>query len=103
MVNPLNAATRHYPALLSPADLGMKKVDASELSGGSSVEESGKIFVEILQGNGTKTQNDVVAANAGMAINCVHQDKSMEDCIEMARESIKSGLAYKCLKDLIEV
>ncbi|MBL4755077.1 MAG: anthranilate phosphoribosyltransferase [Flavobacteriales bacterium] len=89
--------------LISPEDLGMDRVRAADLSGGTSVEEAGKIFVEILKGNGTKTQNDVVAANAGMAINCVNQDKSMSDCIEMASESIKSGAAYKCLNTLLEV
>ncbi|MBL4734994.1 MAG: anthranilate phosphoribosyltransferase [Flavobacteriales bacterium] len=89
--------------LLSPQDLGLETVKASDLYGGATVEESGEIFTSILKGNGTKTQNQVVVANAGMAISCIHSEKSMEECIGLARESLESGAAHKCLTTLLAI
>ena len=87
--------------LLSPASIGLEQVKAEDLYGGASVEEAGKIFMEILAGNGSKTQNEVVAANAGMAIKCMHPEKTIEESIGMAKESIMSGSALNCLKTLL--
>jgi len=87
--------------LLSPASIGLEQVKAEDLYGGASVEDAGKIFMEILAGNGSKTQNEVVAANAGMAIKCMHPEKTIEESIGMAKESIMSGSALNCLKTLL--
>jgi len=87
--------------LLSPDNLGLQQVKAQDLYGGSTVEEAGKIFMKILAGNGSQAQNEVVAANAGMAIKCMHPEKTIEESIGLATESIKSGSALKCLKTLL--
>ena len=90
-------------ALLNPEDLGFQAVKASDLYGGSTIEEAGKVFMEILEGKGTSTQNNVVAANAGLAIHCVNPDKDIQECIGMALESISSGSAMKSLKTLVDL
>ena len=76
---------------------------AADLSGGKSVEESAKIFMGILKGEGTKTQNEVVVANAAVAINCVKGNLSDEESIAIARESLEDKRALSVYNKLISV
>lgn len=88
--------------MLNPSDLGLKPIEASLIYGGASVEEASQIFKAIINGNGTKAQNDVVYANAGLAIATVKQISHKEG-FELAKESLKSGRAKRCLEKLIEL
>jgi anthranilate phosphoribosyltransferase len=54
--------------LSNPEDLGLKKLSVTDLKGGDSVEESAKIFMQVLDGKGTEAQNSAVIANAAMAL-----------------------------------
>jgi len=90
-------------ALLSPQDIGMDVLEQADLYGGSTVEDAGTIFTNILKGEGTAAQKQVVAANAGMAISCIHHEKSIQDCVDLAKESLDSGAAYNSLKALLAV
>ena len=83
---------------LSPSDFGMDQISAEKLFGGDSVKEAAKIFVDILKGNGTKEQNDVVIANAALGLSVVNSQKSLLDCVQMARESLESGKAFEKFK-----
>lgn len=88
--------------ILKPSDLGVKPVHASEIFGGNSVKSAAAIFKAIINGNGTKAQNEVVYANAGLAIATAKQISHKEG-FELAKESLKSGRAKSCLKALIEL
>jgi len=50
--------------ILKPNDFGVNQVQQSQITGGDSVEESAKIFMDILEGKGSEAQNNVVCANA---------------------------------------
>lgn len=80
--------------ILTPKDLGVRRLKPKEISGGDSIESAAKIFVEVLKGNGTQAQSNVVCANAGTAISTVRKI-DIKQGFEMARESIFSGNAYK--------
>lgn len=84
-----------------PGDLGFKNIHPGEISGGASVKDSATIFSNVLSGKGTKAQVNVVAANAAFAIKCIHPEKSLNDCLSIAVESIESGKAGQALKKLI--
>lgn len=84
--------------ILSPLDFGMKKVKPEKLFGGESVKAAARIFMDILAGNGTTEQNNVVMANAALALNLFYPKKSLLDCVELAKESLNSGQALKKLK-----
>jgi len=84
----------------SPEKLGLSKVNANELHGGDTIGEAAQIFLSILDGKGTKTQNEVVIANSAFALLCYYPEKSISDCIEMAKESLKSGKAMNAFKKL---
>lgn len=80
--------------------LGFTRVDPKQLHGGDTIEEAAKIFITILEGNGTKAQNDVVIANSAFALQVYFPEKSISDCIEMANESLIGGKALGVFKKL---
>ena len=83
--------------------LGFEKIDAKSISGGSTVEDSAKIFKNVLNGDGTIEQNNVVLCNAAMAIKTIHQEKSFSDCFYEAEVSLTEGKALIAFKKLIEL
>ena len=86
----------------SPKDLDFNLINSEDLSGGKNIEESSKIFLDILKNNGTREQVDAVLANSGLAIYCAKKLSSIKEGIQIARESLESGNAYNCLKLFIE-
>lgn len=100
---PFKVITQKGERLMTPLDLKFKMITAQEIAGGHVVDEAAKIFISIISGKGTEAQNNVVIANAGMAIHCFFPDKDLETCIEMARESLHMGKAEKTLKALLEI
>jgi anthranilate phosphoribosyltransferase len=87
---------------LSPSDFGMNKVGPEKLFGGNTIEEAAKIFIAILEGNGTREQNNVVVANAALGLNVVYPEKELLECVAMAHESLESGKALEKLKVITE-
>ncbi|MEM6516749.1 MAG: anthranilate phosphoribosyltransferase [Bacteroidota bacterium] len=88
--------------MLNSDDLELQTIEPSEIFGGATVKKAAKVFKNILDGKGTKAQNNVVCANAGLAIATVKQIPHKEG-LELARESLKSGKAKKSLTQLIEL
>ena len=88
--------------IMQPSDLGFEKLNQKDLSGGATSDISAKLFMNILNGEGTKAQNDVVAVNAAIAIHCVYADKSVEECVLLAKESLESKKALNVYKKLIK-
>ena len=76
------------------------KLRQEDLFGGKSVHDAAKIFMRVLQGEGTRAQNEVVIANAGMAIHCMKR-KSLADCSAEARESLENNNALNVYNKLI--
>jgi anthranilate phosphoribosyltransferase len=88
---------------LSPNDFGMSSISPEELSGGESVEAAAKIFRSILEGTGTKAQQNVVIANAAMGIRCIYPEKTLAECVAEARESLESKRALAAFRKLMEL
>ncbi len=101
LTGPFKIYTNGGEKILEPSDLGLPQVKAIELKGGETIEESAKIFISILEGNGTEAQNSVVIANAGMSLYAGHQDDGIKSAIEKARESLMSGNALITFKKLL--
>lgn len=87
--------------LFSPKELGFNTLKQQEIFGGSTIEESAKIFTNVLENKGTEAQNNVVLANAAQAIKCFEPQKTILECTAIAIESLVSGKAYQTLKKLI--
>ena len=80
------------------ADLGLESVKAQDLYGGNTVEEAAHIFTSILDRKGTKSQNQVVLANAAFCIQTFNPDQSFTSCYEEAKHSLESGQARETLR-----
>lgn len=85
-----------------PSDLGMPQRSPAELHGGNSIEDSAKIFLNVLEGKGTEAQNDAVVANAAMALYCADQGHGLENAIHSARQALVSGKALEKFRLLLE-
>lgn len=94
--------SNHTESMLDPEDFGVRTVLQSEIVGGDSIEESAQIFLNVLQGKGTEAQNNVVCANAGVAIATV-ENLSPKEGFEKAKESLLNGNGLKALKKLQEL
>ncbi len=89
-------------SILKASDFGVSKLKESEIVGGGSIESSAKILTSILKGEGSKAQNDVVCANAGMAI-ATSRNLSPQEGFIAAKESLESGKAYQTFKKLLDL
>jgi anthranilate phosphoribosyltransferase len=89
-------------SILKPSDFGISAIKQSDIVGGDSIAESAQIFLSVLQGRGTVAQNNVVCANAGIAIATVEGLQPIEG-FEKAKESLVSGKALAALKKLQEL
>jgi anthranilate phosphoribosyltransferase len=90
--------TNQGTQIYTPEDLGFRKIKSEDLFGGDTVEEAATIFKTILRGKGTTSQNNVVIVNAAFAIQCFDQQKSIESCLNEAKESLESGKAFDKLQ-----
>lgn len=89
-------------AMLSPTDFGVKKISQEEITGGEDIAASAQIFLDVLNGKGTEAQNNVVCANAGVAIATV-ESITPKAGFEKAKEALLSGKGMEALKKLQEL
>lgn len=94
--------TAHSEQVLTPSHLGLQTLRADDLSGGVSVEDSARIFMNVLNDTATPSQKQAVLANAAMALYCANPALSLTDAVETARESLESRKALAAFKKLIE-
>jgi len=95
--------TNKGESIMTPYELGKKKVFAKELHGGDTVEEAAAIFKNIIEGKGTWSQNAVVLANSAMALQITGQYENYEMAYQAAVNSLETGAANNCLKKLISL
>ncbi|HEY9005855.1 anthranilate phosphoribosyltransferase [Ohtaekwangia sp.] len=89
--------------LATPADLNLPQLKYEDLHGGDTVEESAKVFMKILEGNGTPAQNAAVTANAAMALFTGHQQEGLSVAVLKAKEALESGRALQAFKKLLQL
>ncbi len=102
LTGPFKLFTNSGEQMLEPADLGLQEVKATDIYGGETVEESAKIFMDVLEGKGTRAQNDVVIANSGMALYCGNREEGILSSIEKAKEALVSGRALEKFNKLLD-
>ncbi|NLD24624.1 MAG: anthranilate phosphoribosyltransferase [Bacteroidales bacterium] len=89
--------------LFMPEDLGFKTITQDELYGGDTPEEAASIFRNVLNASATDAQMNVVIVNAALGIQTIDQHKSIEDCIDIARDALYSKKALKVLQTFVEI
>ena len=99
LTSPSKAFSKSSERVLTPQDFGVLPLEASQIAGGNNVDSSAKIFMNVIQNKGTQAQQEVVCANAGMAI-ATSLDLSPIEGFEKAKESLLSGKAFETLTKL---
>ncbi|MEM2517963.1 MAG: anthranilate phosphoribosyltransferase, partial [Candidatus Bathyarchaeia archaeon] len=87
---------------VAPENFGVRKAKPEEIAG-TSPEESAELTFKILYGvlEEGNPKRDVVLVNAAAAIIVGGKAEDYGYAMELARESIESGAAYRKLKDLL--
>ncbi len=102
LTGPTKIITSHMEGMIKPEDFGVRLLSQAEIEGGKTIEESAEIFTNIISGKGNEAQNNVVCANAAMAIATVNKCSPQEG-FELAKESLFSGKGLKALQKLQEL
>jgi len=92
--------TKKGESLRTIADLGFEQISEKDIKGGDTVESSAKIFMDVLNGNCTDAQRDVVLCNAALAIQTIDDTKSFSDCYYTAEESLVNKKALESFNKL---
>ncbi len=87
--------------ITNAADFGFEKTTQRDIHGGETIEDSATIFKNILDGKGSRAQNQVVLANAAVAIKSYHSKYNTQTAIQLAEESLLGGKAKQALTKLI--
>ena len=96
--------TNNYERIYSPQDLGFEPARPEELVAGATEQEAKEIFDAVLENRALPAQKNIVLANAAFGIQVLERgEKSLEECIAIARESIDSGSALKTFSRFVEL
>jgi len=99
LTGPTKAFNKMGERVLSPQDFGVMPLKAIEIAGGDTLTSSAKIFMDVLQNKGTQAQQNVVCANAGMALATAENLSPLEG-FEKAKASLLSGKALEAFNTL---
>lgn len=102
LTSPLKIFNNAGEKIIAPSDLGLPTLKHEDIRGGESVEESGKIFMAVLEGKAKPAQQDAVVANAAMALYAANRRDGLTHAVEKAKEALVSGKALATFKKLIE-
>jgi anthranilate phosphoribosyltransferase len=90
--------SRETEVIVHPSEIKLPVIQPESIFGGDTIEEAADIFTSVLGGNGTNAQNEVVCANAGIAIHCLRPDIPISECLDQARASLLDGHAMNKLE-----
>ena len=99
LTGPTKVLSKNSERVLTPADFGVQPLQAYDISSGSTVASSASIFMNVIENKGTQAQQNVICANAGMAIATALNIRPIEG-FEKAKESLLSGKALRALTTL---
>jgi anthranilate phosphoribosyltransferase len=85
---------------ISPEDFGLSRHDPDGLLGGDA-HLNARILRDVLTGEERGAARDVVIINAGATIHVSGRAKTVEEGVDLARESISDGSAARALDDFV--
>jgi len=94
--------TKTSESIVNATDFNVSRLCFEDIKGGESIEESAAIFMNIISGKGTEAQQNVVCANAALAIVTVEKC-SIPYAINKAKEALQSGKALQKLQKLQQI
>lgn len=104
LTGPFKVTTAAYERVFKPAELGFDIAKPEEIQAGATEEEAKEIFDNVLANKALPAQKNIVLANAAFGIQVYEKGKkTIEECIDIARESIDSGKALNTFKKFVEL
>ena len=104
LTSDFKVTTNNYERIFKPSDLGFGITKPEELRAGADEKEAKEIFDNVLANTALPAQKNVVLANAAFGIQVLEKGKKdIEECVEIARESIDSGKALATFKKFVEL
>lgn len=104
LTSDFKVTTNNYERIFNPSDLGFETAKPEELVAGATEKEAKEIFDSVLENRALPAQKNIVLANAAFGIQVMEKGrKSIDECIEIARESIDSGNALNTFKKFVEL
>lgn len=94
--------SRNAENIINPYDFELSKLQYEDIKGGETIASSANIFMEIISGKATDAQQNVVCANAALAIATV-ENSTIIHAFAKAQESLQSGKALEKLKKLQQI
>lgn len=96
--------TNAYERIFKPSDFGFGITKPDELRAGADEAEAKEIFDNVLSNTALPAQKNVVLANAAFGIQVMERgQKDIDECVEIARESIDSGRALATFRKFVEL
>lgn len=102
LTDDIKIITNATEQILKPSDFNFPPISLETIKGGNTIDEAAKIFYNVISGKGSVEQNNVVCANAAIAIQTVEKS-NYEEALAKAQGSLISGKAFEKLNKLIEL
>ncbi len=101
LTGPFKVITPTSDRVLGPADMGMSILQAEQLAGGATVDDSARIFRNVLSNEGTEAQKNAVIANSALGLCAANPALGLPDALAAAREALDSGRALQHFKAFV--
>jgi anthranilate phosphoribosyltransferase len=103
LTSPFKVASASGEQIYTPEQLGWKRAEQHELSGGETVQEASAIFDRVLNNTATEAQHNCVIANSAFALTTLEPELTLPEAIALAEESISSGKALSAFNRFVEL
>ena len=87
---------------IDPEKFGIRRAKFEEIKGGDA-KTNGKILLDILQNREMGAKRDIVLLNSAVGFVADGKARDIQDGLEIARESLESGKAYKAFQNIIQL
>lgn len=88
--------------ILNATSVNVESINSQEIHGGNSTEEAAQILTSILKGEGTSSQNNVVALNTAQGIITLNPSQKIDEAFATALAHIQSGEAFRHFESFIK-
>ena len=92
-----------FEKVFTPKDMGLNYVEPKDIYGGRTADDARRIFDAVLEGTATEAQKSVILANAACGISIMDRNLSVEESIDLCRESLDSGKALAAFKRYLSI
>ena len=103
LTDSFKVANRFEDKIYTPEQFSFNRCSQNDLSGGDTAEDAARIFGNVIDNKATEAQKNAVIINSAIAINTIHPEKSIIDCIEEARLVIDNGKLKETFKHFLSL